>query len=273
MLKKTRSTTTKRRKTEESAEDLGIYPAADFETGDTALIYGRSGTGKTTLFATWPTPALLLNISDDGIGSVKKIKGLDVVDVKDLDHLDRLYNKLRDGEHKYRTVGIDTITKLQDMIVQSKISDDGRNRRVDFGTLSRKDWGDVAGTLKEKLTDFRDLSKAKGMNVIFLAQDRVFNGGEEDEGTEDLHIGPAVSPSVKSAVCAMVNLVANTFIREKKTKKEVNGKRTIIKRMQYCLGIGPSALYIRKFRKDKDVVLPDYIVDPSYDAINETLEG
>ena len=109
------------------------------------------------------------------------------------------------------------------------------------------------------------------MNVIFLAQDRVFNGGEEDEGTEDMHIGPAVSPSVKSAVCAMVNLVANTFIREKKTKKEVNGRKTIIKRMQYCLGIGPSALYVRKFRKDKEVALPDFIVDPSYDAINETL--
>ena len=270
MLKKTRLTTTTKKPSDIWGE---LYDAADFTAGETCLIYGRSGSGKTTLAASWPGPTLLLNVMDDGIGSIVDAKHVKVADVPSWDTLLAYYDRLRDGEHNFRTVIVDTITKAQDLLVQEKISKDGRTRRVDFGTLSRKDWGNIAGEMKEKLTDFRNLSRDRGMNVIFLAQDRVFNGGEEEDSNEDAHIGPAVSPSIKSAVCAMCNLVGNTFVRENITKQEVNGKKKIIKRMEYCLGIGPSALYLRKVRKAKGVKLPDYISDPSFDAIKQTLQG
>ena len=271
MLKKTRSTTTKKKSSRDPWAD--VYDASEFETGETCLIYGRSGSGKTTLAASWPGPSLLLNIMDDGVGSVTDVKGLKVADVPTWEKFVGYYDKLRDDEHKFKTVIIDTITKAQDLLVQEKLSKDGRTKRIDFGTLTRKEWGNIAGEMKERLTDFRNLSRDRGMNVIFLAQDRVFNGGEEDDSNEDAHIGPAVSPSIKSGVCAMCNLVGNTFVRETIIKKEIGGKKKIIKRMEYCLGIGPSALYVRKVRKSKGIVLPDYISDPSYEAITEILQG
>lgn len=271
MLKKTSSTTTKKRSSRDPwAED---YDAADFETGETAILYGRSGSGKTTLAATWPGPTLLLNVMDDGLGSITDQKHVRVRDIPTWDKFLQVYDDLRDGQHKYKTVIVDTITKCQDLLVQEKISKDGRTKRVDFGTLSRKEWGNIAGEMKEKLTDFRNLSRDRGMNVLFLAQERTFNGGEEDSDNEDEHIGPAVSPSIKSAVCAMVNLVGHTFIHEKVTKKEVAGKKKVIKRMEYCLRIGPSPLYVTKVRKVRGIELPSYISDPSFEAIKETLQG
>jgi hypothetical protein len=271
VLKKTRLTTTKKKSSSDDWADL--YAAADFEAGETCLIYGRSGSGKTTLAASWPGPTLLLNIMDDGLGSITDAKHVKVADVPDWDTFLAYYDRLRDGKHDFKTVIIDTITKAQDLLVQEKISKDGRTKRVDFGTLSRKEWGNIAGEMKEKLTDFRNLSRDRDMNVIFLAQDRIFNGGDEEDSNEDVHIGPAVSPSIKSSICAMCNLVGNTFVRETTIKKEVGGKKKIIKRMEYCLGIGPSALYIRKVRKVKGVALPDHITDPSFEAIKETLQG
>ena len=39
------------------------------------LLYGRSGTGKTTIAASFPTPLLLLDIREKGTDSVANVKG------------------------------------------------------------------------------------------------------------------------------------------------------------------------------------------------------
>jgi hypothetical protein len=48
--------------------------------GSTAL-YGRSGTGKTTLSASWPKPILYLNIKDNGTDSISDVEDIDVVHI------------------------------------------------------------------------------------------------------------------------------------------------------------------------------------------------
>lgn len=274
-MKRTSSTTITRATKKRKASPI-IYDVADFEAAETLLIYGRSGTGKTTFAASFPKPALLINIKDDGLGSVKKVQGLKVTDVGSYAEFEEVYDMLADTKHNFKTVIVDTITQLQNIIVQEKLNGGkkGRTKAVDFGSLSRGEWGDIAGLMKNILMDYRNLAEEQGMNVVFLAQSRVFNGDSEDavEGI-DPEVGPAVSPSVSSAVCAAVNIVANTFIRETFITKEVKGKKRKTKRMDYCLGLGPSASYVRKVRKDKELDIPDHLVDPTYEALIETLSG
>lgn len=270
-MKKTSSTITRAR--QKSEPKLRTYPASEFDAADTAILYGPSGSGKTTLAATWPKPLLLVNIKDDGIGSIKKVKGVDVVDVFTYEDLEEVRDALHTGKTKYKTVVLDTITQLQDILVQEKIGGkDGFQKRVSFGTLKRGDWGDIAGLVKSLLLDFRNLAGDLGINVIFLAQQRVFNAGEDDDvaGIQP-EIGPGVSPSIKNSVCASVNIVANTYIDEKLIKKEVNGKKKTERRMDYCLGLGPSAVYTRKVRADREQDVPDHIVDPTYSKLNEAI--
>jgi hypothetical protein len=67
--------------------------------------------------------------------------------------------------------------------------------------------------------------------------------------------------------------VCNTFIRERKVEKEVNGKKTKKYVIEYCVGVGPSSLYTRKIRKPKSIKAPDAIVDCEFDDLIDIIEG
>ena len=247
--------------------------------GRAFAFYGRAGTGKTTLTGTFPGKTLLIDMNDRGDDSVSdNAKNIDVVDVTSTDELDDIYWLIAPGgkwEGKYDNVAIDTVTQLQQIIVSevvgSKAAKKGK-RAGDWGSMTKQDWGAVAGEMKDIITNFRDLE----MNVIFLAQDRAVNTGEEDEDSGlDPEIGPRLSPSVNKHLCAAVHVIGNTFIRTRIIKKEVAGKKKPVEKekIEYCLRVGPNSVYTTKVRKARGIVLPELIVDPTYEEIMEIIEG
>ncbi len=238
------------------------------------VIYGRAGTGKTTLAGTFPGPVLLVDCKDEGTDSVSDVKGLDVFEVESSEDMDDLYWALRDNPKGYGTVVIDTITQLQQIRVEEVAESKNLKGKLagDWGTLTKQDWGSISGWLKKVITDYRSLD----MEVVFLAQDRVFNAGEEDEGTDGAinpEVGPRLSPSVMSHLCAAVHMVGNTFIRERIKVKKVNGKKVEESIKEYCIRLGPSTSYITKLRKPKAIELPDFLENPTYEEILEIVTG
>lgn len=240
------------------------------------MLYGRSGTGKTTLAASFPGPILYLDVRDEGTDSIRDVKNVFVKEIEDSEDFEEVYWWLKDNAKKYKTVVIDTVSQLQQIKVEeiaAKKKKPGK-RAGDWGSMSQQDWGNVAGWLKEWLINYRDLSKS-GLNVVYIAQDRTFNLNEEtdDEQTLSPEVGPALSPSVVRTLNAAVSVIGNTFIRTRIIKKEVNGKKKEIEKVEYCLRIGPNPVYVTKVRKPKDTVAPDVIVDPSFEDILEVIEG
>lgn len=238
------------------------------------VIYGRAGTGKTTLAGTFPGPVLLLDCKDEGTDSVSDVKGLDVFEVESTEDLEEIYWALAEGPKKYGTVVIDTITQLQQIRVEEVANSKNLKGKTagDWGTLTKQDWGSISGWMKKTITDFRSLD----MEVVFLAQDRVFNMSEEEEvvdGSINPEVGPRLSPSVMSHLCSAVHMVGNTFIRESVKVKKVNGKRVEKTQKEYCIRLGPSTSYITKLRKPKDIALPDFLSDPTYEDILEIVTG
>lgn len=238
-------------------------------------IYGRSGSGKTTLASTAPA-ALLINIRDEGDDSVRDIKGLRVWDIEDIDDVEEVYWFLKKGKHKYETAILDTVTMWQQMKIEDVMG--GKQNKAgknvgDWGTMTKQDWGAVSAYMKYWITNFRDLD----MNVIFLAQERVFNiddDGGSEIGMIDPEIGPSLSPATKNHLNAAVNIIGNTFIRSRDvTKKDEKGRKKTVEKIEYCLGVGPSSMYTRKIRKPRSIKLPDVIVDPTFDDIIELIEG
>jgi KaiC/GvpD/RAD55 family RecA-like ATPase len=251
--------------------------------GSTAL-YGRSGTGKTTLSGTWPKPILYLNIRDNGTDSISDL-GEDV-DVQDISSSDELRDVIlwviaqsNKDKLRYKTVVVDTMSQLQNILVEEKAKEKGRKeikgskgkRPGDFGTMTKQQWGEVAGDLKAAVQDIRGLP----LESVFIAQERVFNMGEEEEDSDMLQpeVGPRLMPSVKDDLNASVSIIGNTYIRVRRKKKRVDGKITYKVKKEYCLRIAPHEVYTTKIRKPRGIEITDDIVDPSFAKLQKLMKG
>lgn len=241
------------------------------------VVYGRSGTGKSTFASTFPGPILFLDIRDDGDDSYMDVKNVDVRDITEWEEIEDTYWWLKQHPGKYKTVVWDTVTKAQQMIVEEIVARKNLKKKVagDWGTMTKGEWGDVAAQLKTWITNYRDLSRELGIEVVFLAQDRTFNFDEEDDsvGMVDPEVGPRLSPSVKAHLCADVSVIGHTFIRSFDKKVEVKGKTKTKEVIEYCLRLGPSSAYITKIRKPRGVELPNFVSDPTYEDILEIIQG
>lgn len=258
-------------------------PVADVQRKMDSAFYGKSGTGKTTLAATYPKPMLYLNINDNGEESISDVEGVDAVDITTseelLEQLLWLHKRASKGKLQYKTVVLDTMTQLQGILVRElvereKVKLKGK-KPGDFGTLTRQHWGHIAGELIKVIMDFRALEE---VNIVFIAQDRVFNAGdEEDDGMDQLapEVGTRLMPSVNKDLCASVNIVGNTFIKIKVTKiKDEKTKKTSKKIEKiYCLRVGPNEVYTTKIRKPKGIEAPDFIEDPNFRKLRKIVKG
>lgn len=270
-------------KSKRQEEDLlpGVRKIGDIERPRSTVLYGRSGTGKTTLAASWPKPILYLDIRDEGTDSIADVDRIDVKEITDSDEMDEVLLWLIRNPGKYKTVILDTVSQLQEMVVEEVAKEAKKKLKGklpgDFGTLTKQDWGKVSSRLKSWIIDFRDLP----METVLIAQDRMFNASDDesaDDNVEQLapEIGPRLMPSVASVLNAAVSIIGNTFIRVRHVKKpdpKRAGKTKLVEKKEYCLRLGPSSLYITKVRKPKEHTAPDFIVDPTYEDLIAVIKG
>lgn len=269
-------TKTKRKKpTSEPEDKLGallarIKPVSEIQTGTSGLFYGRAGSGKTTLACTFPKPLLLLDIKDAGTDSVVDVEGVEGVGIETWEELELMYWHLKGGEHEFKTVVLDTITQMQSLaIIEAK----ARNNKDADAMMTKQMWGEASALLRTWLINYRNLALETGINVVFLAQDRV-NRGSEDEDADsddqlDPEVGPALMPSVAKEVNAAVKLLVNTYITEKVSQK--GGK--IRRRVEYRARLGPHAYYVTKVRSPKGSKVPGSIKNPDYDKLLQVMKG
>jgi hypothetical protein len=240
------------------------------------VIYGRSGTGKTTFAGTFPLPILYLDVMDRGTDSIADIDDIFVREIRSFEDFEDTYWYLNtSSDIPYSTIVIDTVSQVQSLLVAERMKKKGQTNRIaTWGSLTRREWGDIAAQMKEALQNYCDLTEAgdAGLEVVFIAQDRVFNASDEEEQNTEMlapEIGPSLSPSIARSLNAGVDVIANTYIRERRVKEEKRTKRVI----EYCLGVGPSPLYTRKIRKPRSLILPDVVVDPTYEDIIGIIKG
>lgn len=219
---------------------------------------------------------------DRGVASVADVKNLDVLEVGDWDAFEDAYWWLKANPKKYKTVVVDTVTNLQQLCVLKILSKKKKvntEKAGDWGTMSRRQWGDVASKMKTFITNLRDLP---GINVVFIAQDRVFNFNDDEDDEDESNdehlapeVGPQLSPSVAKHLNASVSIIGNTFIRRRHTADRKVGKRVVKGKTitEYCMRLGPNPIYITKLRKPKNVEPPSILVDPSYKEIIALVKG
>ena len=255
-------------KGEKSSIMKKVRPVQEGDEYITSLYYGRSGTGKTTLASTYPKNIILLDFKDRGTDSIRDVKGVDILSIDSWSDVEDIYWALNHDMKNYKTIVLDTVNGMQNFAI-SKIKEE--NNISESDSLSRRNWGEVAGMMNTWLMNFRDLL----MHVVFLAPDRVKNSSDDEdeitpeEGRLEPEVGPALTPSVARSLNASVKVIGNTYIRQKQKVKE--GK--VVEVTGYMLRVGPHPYYITKIRSPKKFKTPGSILDPSFEKIVKVMKG
>lgn len=245
-------------------------PVAEVEDYSAVLFYGESGTGKTTLAATYPKPLLILDLREHGTRSIKKVKGADVVRIDTWKEYEEIFFELEKDDH-YKTIVHDQVSALQALGMDHIRKESGMEPD---DTFSKRDWGQLSGLMQTWLLNHRNLYTLS-KHIIFLAHQREF--GNDDDTSEDDQMAPRMgarlSPSIESFLNGAVSVIGNTFIREKWVQLDsTKPKKT--REVKYCLRIGPHGSFRTKIRRPlEDGPVPDVLVNPTYEKIEDLSNG
>jgi hypothetical protein len=261
----------------------------DKDEGIKINLYGKSGTGKTTLMATFPKPILVVVCSGSSrpgeLRSVdtpeyrKSIKQVVLREAGELFELCDYLSSAEGGKPPYATVVIDHATGLQDLFLKEILGLERIPVAKSWGLASQQQYGQCTTKCKEAFRSLLDLS----CNVVIIAQERIFSSDDNSEIIAPT-VGAALMPQLAGWLGPACDYVIETFIRQKEeVKRTTIGKgklaKTIEKRVkvkgevEYCIRTGPDPVYTTKFRVPKGHPLPPIIVDPSYDKIMSVLRG
>lgn len=245
------------------------------------LLYGASGTGKTTLWATFPGP-ISVGICSGG-NKPGELRSIDTPENRArirptvLNSSDEFRAWLEaDGDCETRV--LDHATGFADMIL-TEILGRPLPAQKGWGLASQQQYGQLALLCKE---GFRSLLNLP-CNVVIVAQERVF-GGREDGGSEVIQptVGAALTPSVTGWLNPACDYVLQTFKRAEviRTERSVGeGKlaktvttETRTGKVEYCLRCEPHEVFQTKFRVPGGVK-QDVIVNPSYAKLLAASKG
>ncbi len=253
----------------------------DDDDGIKMLLYGRSGTGKTTFWSTFP--GRLLSVICSGSDKPAELRSIDTADnrkridqvvLTHTEELDEVIAHVRDSG-AYNGMILDHASGYADLKLKEILGLDEMPVQKSWGLASQQQYGQLAMMCKDQLRRMLSLP----CNVIIIAQERTFGGG--DEGNELLSptVGAGLSPSLAGWLNTAVDYICQTFIREEEVAKKMKvGTKTVTSvsktgRVEYCLRTEPHPVYTTKFRMPKGSEIPKVIADPSYEKVMAIIRG
>lgn len=252
----------------------------DDDEGIKITLYGKSGTGKTTLWSSFPSPILAIICSGGSrpgelrsINTPENKKRIKAVTIEESSEIAELVEHQKETE-QFKTIVLDHSSGLQDLKLKEILGIEELPAQLGWGVAQQQDWGQCALQVKETLRSLLSLS----CNVVIIAQEREFN---TDRDSDDLilpYVGAALTPSITGWLNPACDYIAQTFIRNKVIKKRRKvGKKVVVTEqkgegVEYCLRVGPDEVFTTKFRVPGGVT-ENIIVDPDFEKINSLIQG
>lgn len=229
-------------------------PISEVEQGKLVVLYGRSGSGKTWLGASFPKPMLYLKIGDDGVNTIKQVDGIYVKELKKVGEL-KLALKECLQDTKFASVFVDTFSLLVNEWKNENVLE--KNKR-----MTQQAWGDLATDTEECVRLAHKVSLDKW--VILSCHEVV----DTIDGMED-ELLPDVRCSVSKGVRTYLEGMANFGLHTVKIQKEVDNPKTgeTEVKVKFAIDVGPNPFYWTKLQIDPSVKVPKRIINPTYDKL------
>lgn len=248
------------------------------------LVYGESGSGKTTIASSFPAPINWLICSGgDRPGELRSIdtpenrKRIRPVVVTSFDQFRSEVEAVKKGDGT--TVVLDHASGFADLVLASIIGKPVPAQKS-WGLASQQQYGQLSLQCKEA---FRELLSLP-INVVILAQQRTF-GGKDDGADPDLikpTVGAALTPSVTGWLNPACDYVAQAYKRPRMVsrKRKIGGEEVVTverdKGVEYCLRVGPHDVFMTKFRVPGGVEVDEIVLgkgDSAYQRIVGLIKG
>jgi hypothetical protein len=271
----------------------------DPSEGIKILLYGMSGTGKTTIAGTFPAPILwivcsgttgadeLRSIDDEEHRkSVRKVVLYDSSEMREItDHVRELEAQ-GDQATPYRTVVLDHASGFQDLILKEILGLDEIPVQKTWGMASRQQYGQLGVQFKQYLFP---LLSCKA-NVVIIAQERRDNPRSSDDEDDEAPVavesdvmvntvGAGLTPTASKWLNHAVSYIGQTYKRDREEVRKIEVGNTVEEirvrtgKVDYMLRTGPHSVYATKFRVPLGRPLPSSIHNPTYAKILAVIQG
>ncbi|WKW84836.1 RecA-like DNA recombinase [Gordonia phage Jamzy] len=215
------------------------------------LVYGRNKKGKTRFACT--APNVLILDPEDGTDEFRKLDP-DVWPITRWEDIDEVWRFLRAGDHSYRYVAFDGMTRFSNMalrFVMEQAEETDLSRKP--GLVQQRDYGKSGELVKGMLYNFRALP----VGCIYTAQERLEEAGDDTEEDDDvsgaaLRSVPDLPKGVRSAVNSIVDVIGRIYTMQTDDEPP---------KVQRRLWLAPSAIYDTGYRSE--YVLPQYLTTPT----------
>jgi hypothetical protein len=215
-----------RRLTPKTLAGLEIQPVQQRSRWLNILIYGDSGTGKTTLSGSADAvpalrPVLVIDI-EGGTESLRhSYPDVETVRVTTWKKMQEVYNALHEGEGGYNTVILDSLTEIQKFDMYNIMSDVVQ-RRPDLNpdVPSMREWGINLEHIRRMVRGFRDLE----MNTIFTALAKE----SKNDKTGQVTVKPSLSGKMADEVAAFLDIVGYYYVKQIGDGSDAEFKRLLL---------------------------------------------
>ena len=243
-------------------------------------IFGGPGTGKTTLWSTFPKPILALICSGE-LKSPNELKsidpkdrqGIDTVNLENCEEINQVSEIVDEGG--YKTVVLDHMTSFSDLVLKQVLKVDKIAPQLSWGTAEQQQWGEHGLLCKTFLKTLIDLDAY----TVVVSQERYFEPPRDSELGRGVY-GPATTPTIAGWMVPAMDYSIQMAIRNETKTKIMNVKgKEIEERVKtgnrefvaYCR-LDPGRM--TKFRFPRSLVdkVPDAIINPTFQKLNDLIQ-
>lgn len=232
------------------------------------VIYGKSGTGKTTLASTFPKssekPLYILDILENGVGSI----GIDdrenviVVPIENFEEIDEVLSEFERGftfDEKGNkipvtpgTIVIDSATQLEYLMKKYLMSAEKKDK------MNLNLWGQVKNTHDMLWNVAKYLSRKLDCYFVTITHEK---DDKDEENPAFNKVVPSLAKGGTESLTAKASFIWYTTIET--DTKIIDGKAA--KEDRFVTYIGPASYLVTKCRKPKEVQIPQKVKDLTFD--------